>query len=290
MITNNVDVIIPCYNASRYLKNTLDSILLQSHKFCYIYAVDDGSTDDTLSILNEYKDIIKIICHPDLKNHGQSAALNLGIKQSSSEYIALMDSDDLWHPDKISKQLNVLEENKEVGLVYTNGYVIDSYGDKLYDLFESNHVEANIIGSILLNCYIRTPSMVMFRRKIIDYIGDFTLGITPDQDMWVRMHEKTKFYYLNEKLTYYRTHKNQLSQSNNKKMWVDAHIVLKSALKRYDYPYIIKLKRLAVINYRLGMYSLSKRTYIIAVYHFGISLLCDPLRALQYLTRFRNRI
>lgn len=290
MRNNGVDVLIPCYNSAAYIRDTLNSVLCQSYGLLCIYAVDDGSTDETLSILNEYYGKIKILQHADFKNHGQAAALNLALSHSNSEYIAFMDADDLWHPDKILKQSSVLDSKPEIGLIYTDGDVIDSYGNNLYGIIDSDHVECNGPDSILLNCYIRTPSQVMIRRSIIDDIGQFTIGITPDHDMWIRAKEKTKFYFLKEKLTYYRSHNNQLSKTNNNKMWTDAFKVLYMALERYPYSARTKYKRLAVINYRLGLYYLSTKSFRRAVFHLATSFFLDPLRALHVLVKTKANI
>jgi len=190
-----VTVIIPCYNASRYLQQTIDSVLAQTYPNVHIIAVNDGSTDDTAVILNSYADRITVLNHDDYGNHGQAASLNLGFAHNDSEYVAFLDSDDVWHQDKLRKQVHILDEFQNIGLVYTNGYVIDGNGKELYTLFDKNHVENNMTGSILLNCYIRTPSLVMIRSSILKAAGLFTVGIIPDQDMWIRTKELTSFIF-----------------------------------------------------------------------------------------------
>lgn len=284
MISSKVTVIVPCFNSRRFLGLTLDSILAQSYDDFCVIAVDDGSTDGTATLLESYASRVTVLAHEDGGNHGQAASLNLGVSQTESDYIAFMDADDIWQPDKLLKQAEILDRHQDVGLVYTNGYVIDATGNKLYTLFNKNHVESNGIGAILLNNYIRTPSLVMVRRSLLQTVGPFTVGIIPDQDMWVRIKEISRFYYLDEPLACYREHQGQLSLTSNKKMWIDSLWVLENALQRYPYPKQINNKRRAVIHYRLGLASFQMNDYPAALTYFLKSCWYDPLRVLQHIT------
>jgi glycosyltransferase involved in cell wall biosynthesis len=281
---SKVSVIITCYNSEKYLCQALDSILAQDYDSFQVYAVNDGSTDATVAILQSYSDRIKVLTHPDGSNHGQSASLNLGISQSRSDYIAFMDHDDVWQPDKLRKQAEVLDVSPDVGLVYTNGYVVDSEGSRCYKILGDQHVEKNATGDILLNCYIRTPSMVMVRRSLLQEVGPFTTGIIADQDMWVRIKEVSRFHYLDKALVCYREHPTQNSSINSLKMWNDALLVLKSAMQRYPYPCRIRKMRLAVIHYRLGKAWLQMQSYPRAITHLVRSFWYDPPRAVRYVT------
>ncbi|QEM68661.1 glycosyltransferase [Geobacter sp. FeAm09] len=274
-----VTVIIAVYNQERYVAQTIESALAQRYDDYAIIAVDDGSTDRSAEIIDAYAGRIRILRHEDHGNHGQAAALNLGLLHAESEYIAFLDNDDLWHPDKLRKQVEILERNQDVGLVYTNGQVIGPDNTTLYPLFAEDHRETNRLANVLLDCYIRTPSLVMVRRSLLQAVGPFTVGIVPDQDMWVRIKERSDFFYLNEKLTYYRQHPEQLSITKCSKMWEDSLVVLKSAMERYPYPAWVRRKRLAVIHYRLGAFCLQAKIYHKAIWHFVRSCWYDPVRA-----------
>ena len=91
----NVSVVIPCYNAERYLVQTLNSVLAQTYKNVHIVAVDDGSTDRTSVILENYSNRITTLTHKDKGNHGAPLSMNLGLSHSDSDYIAFLDADDL---------------------------------------------------------------------------------------------------------------------------------------------------------------------------------------------------
>lgn len=282
MATPKVAVIITCYNSERYLCESLNSILAQDYDSFQVHAVNDGSSDATAAILKSYGDRITVLNHPDGGNHGQAASLNLGISQSRSDYIAFMDHDDVWQPDKLKKQVAILDQHQDIGLVYTNGYVVDSEGSRCYKILGNQHVEKNATGDILLNCYIRTPSMVMVRRTLLTQVGPFVHGIIADQDMWVRIKEVSRFYYLNELLACYREHSTQVSSINNLKMWKDALWTLERAIQRYPYPAWIRSKRLAVIHYRLGMACLQMQAFHRAATHLVQSFWYDPVRAVHH--------
>src|SRR5579862_4587648 len=114
-----VSVVVPVWNSERFLKKTVESVLAQTYRRLELIVVDDGSTDRS-------PDIVKsIAAHDDrvrlfrTENRGAAAARNLGISQSRGPFVALLDNDDLWHPEKIARQVEVLRRSPpEVGLVY----------------------------------------------------------------------------------------------------------------------------------------------------------------------------
>ncbi|MDA8326875.1 MAG: glycosyltransferase family A protein, partial [Nitrospiraceae bacterium] len=120
-----VTVIITCYNSEKFIKQTIDSALSQTYKNVDVIAVDDGSTDTTRQILDSYQERIRVLEHPNGANRGQWASANLAMRQSGSDYVALLDHDDIWAPAKIERQVNFLDGRPDVGLVYSNGYSID---------------------------------------------------------------------------------------------------------------------------------------------------------------------
>src|SRR5690242_13247080 len=110
-----VSVIIPTYNGTAFLRETIDSALAQTYPAVEVIVVDDGSTDDTAAVIAEYGDRIKGIAQA---NSGTSAARNTGIRASSGDYIAFLDHDDLWAPIKLARQMRVLRDHPELGMVY----------------------------------------------------------------------------------------------------------------------------------------------------------------------------
>lgn len=281
-----VSVIIPCFNAEKYIAQTIESVLSQTYTKIEIIAIDDGSTDLTVNILNSFLPKITVFQHEDGLNYGQASALNLGIEISNGEYIAFLDADDIFYPKKIERQVEALKANSKTDLVYTNGHAINYKGQILCKLFKENFIEENIIGRMLLDCYISAGcSSILVRRSLLDKVGVFNQQIrfAKDHDMWIRMSEVGRFHYLSECLMAYRRHPGQLSES--RKQWEDGFGVLKNASKRYPYSFVLILKRRAVLFYRLGIHDLNSKKYLLSIINLGLAFLHDPWRALSFLAK-----
>lgn len=115
-----VSVIIPTYNSINTINETLQSVRNQTYRNYEIVVVDDGSTDDTVELLRTFDDIILVT----QTNQGVSAARNRGVKEAKGDLIAFLDSDDLWHPQKLEIQINQAEKLKEFGIIFTSYYTI----------------------------------------------------------------------------------------------------------------------------------------------------------------------
>ena len=123
---SSIDVIIPAYNASKYIAETIESVLAQTLLPNKIIIVDDGSTDDTVEIVEKfYFDLIEVISIP---NGGVSQARNVGIHASNADYIAFLDADDLWEPEKLSAQAQALELHPHKKAVYSYAIMVNELG------------------------------------------------------------------------------------------------------------------------------------------------------------------
>jgi len=278
----SVTVIIPCYNSSKFIKKTLDSVLNQTYRADEILIVDDGSKDETRNILESYSSHVKILCHPNNSNLGTAASMNLGIQHTKFELIAFMDHDDLWYPTKLNEQVKIFDKYPDVGLVYTNVFVIDENDNELFEIYQDGFEELNRPDQLLAKCYIRTASSVMVRRSLFEKIGLFRTGIqAADHDMWIRMIEKTKFFYLPKCLASHRKHLTQIS--SGRKIWEDGFIILKEACNRYPYGANLKRKRLAILYYRLAEYDWDHNDYFRSIKNYLLAGTLDPIRAFGYI-------
>ena len=113
----DVAVIIPTYNSAKYLPEAVESVLMQTHKRLELIIVDDGSTDDTASVIAKYTDRIRYIHQ---SNEGSYKARNRGIQTTKSRYVAFLDADDVWMPNKLETQLDFLRANPTLGLVFSD--------------------------------------------------------------------------------------------------------------------------------------------------------------------------
>lgn len=284
MSKNRLSVIIPCYNSAKFIRKTINSVFGQTYKDYEILVIDDGSTDETRNILGSYLPNIKILTHPNNSNLGVGASMNLGVRESKGDLIAFLDHDDLWYPSKLSEQVKIFDKYPDVGLVYTNVSVIDENDNKLFEIYTNTFCELNKPEELLLKCYIMTVSSAMVRRTLFEEIGLFRADIqSADHDMWLRMIERTRFFYLPKCLASHRKHPSQLT--SGRKIWEDEFVTLREACKRYPYGLNLKRKRLAVLYYHLAEYDSRHNDYFRALKNYFLAGIFDPFRAINLMLK-----
>jgi len=283
--TPTVTVIIPVYNKQRFIAATIESALHQSYSAFQIIVVDDGSTDDSRAIIERYRDKVTILEHPTHENCGQSAAINLGLKSTTGEYVSILDADDLWDPRKLERQVEFLETHPEFGFVYANGYVIDQGGAIQYPLFCPNHTEPSRPEEMLLHCPLGCPSGYLVRGSLFEAVGyyDEALRSAQDHDMLIRLTEIARVGYIDEMLWFKREHPNSLSATHAKRGWLLGFVILKKACQRYPYSPCVRRRRLAVLHYRLGQCFAREGRYFSSARHLFLAALFDPKRAFRVL-------
>lgn len=208
-----VSVIIPAYNAMAYLPETLESVLNQTFRDFEVLIINDGSTDSITSWASGIEDSrVRLISQ---ENTGLSGARNKGIAESRGEYVALIDSDDLWQSTKLERQVQYLDNHSDIGLVYTWTMLIDSVGKSTGRVLGSE-LGGNVLDDLLKRNIIDGVSSVVLRRQCFDKVGmfDITLPSMEDWDMWVRIAGFYEFALIPLPLTLYRQH-----QSNMSKNW-----------------------------------------------------------------------
>ncbi|MGD1913669.1 MAG: glycosyltransferase family 2 protein [Rivularia sp. (in: cyanobacteria)] len=212
-----VSVIIPAYNAMTYLPKTVESVLKQTFTDFDVIIVNDGSSDSIEQWANTITDNrVKLVSQ---KNQGAAAARNTGIAHAKGEYIAFVDSDDLWEPSKLEKQVYCLDDNPDVGLVYVWVASIDAKGNDLGKIY-SNHSEGNVWKKMLQGNIVWSGSAAMVRRDCFEKLGVFdqNLRFAEDWEMWIRIARNYSFAAIKEPLVYYRHHPNNKSQHYIKKI------------------------------------------------------------------------
>ena len=207
-----VSVILPTWNRAEWLDESIESVLGQTFRDFELFVVDDASTDSTQEILQKYATKIRIITFE--KNHGVSAARNAAILESSSEWIAFLDSDDFWHPDKLEKQFLQTEIVPECPIHFTDEIWIRN-GIRVNPKKKHQKLDGWIFKPSLELCLI-SPSTVMLRRELFEAHGMFDekLPICEDYDLWLRLTAQYPVALLKEKLMTRRGgHADQLSRS-----------------------------------------------------------------------------
>jgi glycosyltransferase involved in cell wall biosynthesis len=200
--TAKVSVIIPNYNYAQYLPECITSVLNQSYEQIEIIVVDDGSTDNSMDILKQFGNSIKVISQ---KNRGQATARNVGIKASSGEWIALLDSDDVWLPHKIETQLNVLKE-------YPTWQFIGSKHTDTQNC-DDNNVSCFPVDLKYFLSNSMAPSSTLLHKNCFETVGYFNedraVKGVEDKDLWLRIAQQFAGGILNAPLFRYRQHPEQ---------------------------------------------------------------------------------
>ena len=207
---SSISVVIPTYNRVALLERALDSVLAQTLPADEIIVVDDGSTDGTVSILkSRYSEVTFI----EQDNQGVSAARNTGIKTASHSWIALLDSDDVWHANKLERQVQDLKNAPEYLICHCDEIWIRS-GQRVNQMDKHKKTGGHIFQHCLPLCAI-SPSAVMIHGSLFDEIGlfDETLPACEDYDLWLRICSRYPVLYVDEALiTKYGGHDDQLSR------------------------------------------------------------------------------
>lgn len=196
---NLVSVIIPTFNRAHVLGKCIDSVLNQSYQNLEVIIIDDGSTDNTKSVLSHYKDHIKVIYQ---NNSGVSSARNAGVANANGKYIAFLDSDDSWHKDKLKIQLEKFENNN-IALMACNAELVDITGNKTI-LYDDSIPEFSILEFFDVYChpYLGIPNVVLLK-DVFDEMNGFNeeLKTAEDIDLFLRVALKYNVGLVNNILT-----------------------------------------------------------------------------------------
>ncbi len=211
-----ISVIIPTYNRALTLQATIQSVLRQTYKEFEIIIIDDGSTDDTEQIINDFND--KRITYIRQDHRSASFARNKGIENAKGAYIAFLDSDDIWLPTKIEKQLGVFKNSKfNPGIVYCGiGYINESgektRGKKL-PAYKGN-IFLYLLGA-RRNVVTGVGSTVLVKRECFDKCGLFNedMPYREDLELLIRISRKFTFDYVSEPLAKIRIHNKRMSSN-----------------------------------------------------------------------------
>jgi glycosyltransferase involved in cell wall biosynthesis len=196
-----ISVLLPVYNAEKWLKSCVQSLLAQTFEDFRIYVINDGSTDQSLDILREFNDL-RIIIVENKKNLGLIASLNEGLSLARGKYIARMDADDLCMPDRFKKQVEYLEAHPEVSVLGTRAYYLDEESHVVYKI----PYPKDGVGSHLTyrNCLIH-PSIMMRALTVGDQRYSNTALGFEDYDLWTRLSTQgLNIEILPQELLYYR--------------------------------------------------------------------------------------
>jgi glycosyltransferase involved in cell wall biosynthesis len=273
-----VTTIIPTYNRAQLLREALDSVLTQSRPVDEIIVIDDGSTDNTMEVLRGYGDMIRCIQQP---NGGPGAARNRGLREATGDYIAFLDSDDIWVHDKAKIQMEFFNKHPHLEFVFgdmanftmsEDNEVAEIKNPEIHNYFVANATNLEqILECLIMESVIPTPT-VMFKHKCTTEIGFFdeTMKICEDLDYWLRAARTCRFGFINTVLAKRRRHDGNLIRD-----WVGMNIAHVEVLTRVgekvpDLAGRTKRlldKKISKIHYDLGSYYLKEKKFADA-YHY----------------------
>lgn len=263
-----ISVITPTYNSSKFIKRTIMSVLNQTYKDWEFLIIDDCSTDNTVELINEFvkKDPrIKLSKTPQ-NSGGPSLPKNIGIENAKGEYVAFLDHDDEWLPEKLSKQLQLFESSKEdnLGLVSCLVNIKDNEG-KLLIKHKKNY-RGNVISKLANETFIITCSCVMTKLNILKEVGlfDSQFKTADDGDMWFKISiAGYNFDFVPEYLTNYISHEDNLCLRNKNYDRKDQFILQYEKYKDIYLKYSLKTN---------GTYYFYKQKYKLARKYFILTL------------------
>jgi glycosyltransferase involved in cell wall biosynthesis len=218
-MTPLVSVVIPSYNHGRYIAAAVRSVLAQSMGDFELIVIDDGSTDDSLTVLARFDDPrMRVIAQ---ENQGAHAAINAGLGQARGEYLAILNSDDAYHPERLARLVNALRDDQRAGLAASYVEIIDAdgfvvgvkHGHRDLSPYALPHPERSFRAgedlrrALTTENYLATTSNFVFRRDVWRAVGDFRpLRYTHDWDFALRVARRYDLVLLPQPLVQYRVH------------------------------------------------------------------------------------
>jgi len=247
-----VDVVIPAFNAARYIDQTLESIALQGSLVHSIIVVNDGSTDQTAQIVEAFtrqhsRLTVKLISQT---NTGLANARNIGIQNATAPYIALLDADDVWLRGKLEQQLEVFNNSSDprLGVVYTGYELIDENS-----LLISNdkgiikpQARGDVRSKLLTGNFISgSGSSVLIQSKVFKEVGlfDESLRASEDWDMWLRIAQQFHFDFVDLPLVQIRVHKSNMQKDFSRMLASELAMLNKFAQQgKHNYFLLLKIQ------------------------------------------------
>ena len=216
-LRREVAVIIPCYNAAPYLARALDSVFAQTYRDYCVYVIDDGSSDDTAAVLRSYAGHIISV---QQEHSGQAAARNHGIRLSDSPYIAFLDADDEWLPEKLERQLKMLHTASRTGMVYSDcftsgdGRFAGSYFARI-----GTPPSGRVFEQFLKTCGVFTPTVIVRRECLLDVgLFDETFPVGEDYNLWLRIAARWEVDVIPEVLAIRHVTSGSLSRTTSREL------------------------------------------------------------------------
>lgn len=218
----SVSVVMPSYNLSRFIRESIDSVLDQRYPFTELIVVDGASTDGTIDILKSYGDKIQWVSE---KDKGQSDALNKGFRMSKGDIVTWLNSDDLYEPDSLRKVGEYFAANPQTQWIFGHCSIINEHGNeirKLVSQYKARRLRQYSYSALLSENFISQMGVFMRRQAVLDSGGiDASRHYAMDYDLWLRLGKKYPPGFINERLGKFRMYATTKSVSGFRKQFAE---------------------------------------------------------------------
>ncbi|RZL69859.1 MAG: glycosyltransferase [Pedobacter sp.] len=288
-MTDKISVIMPAYNASKYIEASINCVISQVYKNWELIVVDDGSTDDTFTIIERYTHIddrIKVIRQ---ENKKQGEAKNQAIKNCTGKYLAFLDADDLWMPNKLSISLRELKKGN-YDLLFTDAYFFENEFIELkqYQTFGiTEHIYHGKEGILMFLENNRIPNLtVLVKTDIITFAGPFrNIHAAEDYDMWLRLlSHGARFKAIGETLSMYRMHNESVSAKDRNAIYETISVLKCFGAQNNEFKEIVR--KISKDKFRYWLYNdphLTKKKIRALLSVFSFNIYKIPITFLSYL-------
>lgn len=233
-----VSIIMPSYNTGRFIKETIESVLAQTYSNWELIIVDDCSTDNTDEVVGQYISDNRIQYLKNDVNSGAAISRNRALREAKGKWISFLDSDDLWEPRKLEKQIAFMKKNG-YAFSYTD-YMIQLNGEWLPYIYTGPRVVTR--RGMYNYCYFSTIT-VMYDRDVIGLVQIENLRKNNDYAMWLQVIEKSNCYRLPECLSYYIKHDGSISSGNKLKLVKWHYILFRKGLHKNAFVSVLLVAR-----------------------------------------------
>jgi glycosyltransferase involved in cell wall biosynthesis len=250
-------IIVPCYNAGKFVRHSVESILRQSFADFELIIVDDASKDNSVEVVRDLAagdKRIRLIVHD--KNLGVSRSRNDGLRAACGDYIAFCDADDVWKPEKLKFQIELLSHNPSYNLTYCDSQIIDENGVPTGQLFSDQFPppqshSGGLFEELTVTNFINTQTVVVRRCSLGDTLFfDESIRCGEDWWLWIRLSRSHQFLYERRALAEYRVHPQNTAFTQKRNFRIDRWKVCKRNLRAHaDMP--VRLQ--ALLWYYMGM-------------------------------------
>lgn len=269
-----LSVVIPAYNCAKYIEDTIASVLNQTRTPYEIIVVNDGSTDNTAEVVSKYPTIRLI----NKINQGPSETRNRGILECTGNWVAFLDSDDIWHSEKIEKIEECLTKNPKIDMLSTAFFIGNPQsGWKKITPRRIFNPNDSFFEQLYRRSFIATSSVVI-KKSVLDKVGGFSssLLVAEDLDLWLRVAiTSAKYHYIAEHLLYYRSHLASITSNP-----LNAHKDIEKVFYKYrrQAGYKLFVKRMIIWNATTTLTLYGQRRYL-AVLGMMVKLIVKILKS-----------